>query len=148
MNARVFSRAVACLALLVLLLSVLFLAFSWRTMPDLIPTHFNAAGAIDGWGDKSSVLILPVIGALAVGLLLLVSFIAGSMKNTGGVRPMTAMAFMTRLQALIVALVFAYITVCSCRSVPLGRWFGPLFTGLVAAVIIVCALWACIPKRK
>ena len=52
MNVRVFSRAVACLALLVLLLSALFLAFSWRTMPDLIPTHFDAAGAIDGWGTR------------------------------------------------------------------------------------------------
>ena len=89
-----------------------------------------------------------MIGALAVGPLLLVSFIAGSMKNTGGVRPMTAMAVMTRLQALIVALAFAYITVRSCRAVPLGRGFAPLFTGLVAAVIVVCALWACIPKRK
>lgn len=148
MRVRIFNRAVTGLTILALLFSALFLALSWRTMPDVIPTHFDAAGAMDGWGDKSTAVILPVIGALAVGMLLFVSFIAANMKNTDGVRPMTAMAVMTRLLSLIVALLFAYLTVCSCRGVPLSRWFMHLFIGLTAAVIIVCVLWACIPKRK
>lgn len=147
MNMKRLSRVLTGLTLLTLLFSALFLALSWRAMPDLIPTHFDAAGVINGWGAKSSALILPVIGAVTVGMLLFVSLIAGSMKNTGGARPMTAMAVLTRLLALITSLVFAYITVCSCRAVPLGRWFTPVFTGLAACVIIACVIWACIPKK-
>ena len=29
--------------------------------PDIIPTHFNAAGVIDGYGSKGSIIIIPII---------------------------------------------------------------------------------------
>ena len=32
------------------------------TLPDQIPIHWNAAGVIDGWGGRSTALILPAAG--------------------------------------------------------------------------------------
>jgi hypothetical protein len=46
------------------------LAFS--SLPEIVPTHFNLAGKIDGNGSKINVLFLPVIPTiLAIGLSIL-----------------------------------------------------------------------------
>jgi uncharacterized membrane protein len=46
------------------------LGFSWmmviqhyRSLPPLIPIHFNAAGAPDNWGPKATIWILPVLAS-------------------------------------------------------------------------------------
>ena len=40
---------------------VLYILLSWSALPDNVPIHFNAAGEVDGWGSKWSILILPII---------------------------------------------------------------------------------------
>ncbi|MGE5422668.1 MAG: DUF1648 domain-containing protein [Ignavibacteriales bacterium] len=44
---------------------------SWPELPDSIPQHFNAAGQVDGWGDKYSLLTLPVLGLLLFALIII-----------------------------------------------------------------------------
>jgi uncharacterized membrane protein len=44
-----------------ILVMVLLIALNWGSMPDIVPTHFNAAGKADGWGSKFTLLILPAI---------------------------------------------------------------------------------------
>ena len=34
---------------------------TWINGPDIIPIHFNSAGAVDGYGSKGSVFIMPII---------------------------------------------------------------------------------------
>ena len=36
----------------------------WPGLPVLVPLHFNAAGKVDGWGAKSTVWLLPVVGVV------------------------------------------------------------------------------------
>jgi uncharacterized membrane protein len=38
---------------LVLLLHLIFAAYSWFQLPDTIPTHFDKSGAPDGWATRS-----------------------------------------------------------------------------------------------
>lgn len=38
-----------------------FVSQAWATLPDAIPTHFDASGNPNGWGDKSDILFLPLI---------------------------------------------------------------------------------------
>ena len=148
MKQKVFDRALLAASLLALAGSALFLALSWRAMPDRIPTHFDAAGQFDGWGQKSAVLILPILGTLMFGIFQFIAVLCSGIKKTGGVRPMLAMETMCRLLATLAALVFAYMTVCSVRAAPLGRWFMATFLGAGAVILIVCIAWACIPRRK
>jgi len=43
---------------LFLLAFTVYLAMSnYATLPDTIPTHFNAQGIADGWGDKNTIFI-------------------------------------------------------------------------------------------
>ncbi|MEN9832077.1 MAG: hypothetical protein RLZZ487_1682, partial [Pseudomonadota bacterium] len=45
---------------------------SYSSLPDTIPTHFNAAGEADGFGRKASIVSLPVVASLLyIGLTLL-----------------------------------------------------------------------------
>ncbi len=147
MKQKIFGRVLLAVSLLVLAGSALFLALSWRAMPDRIPTHFGAAGQIDGWGPKSTVLILPILGVIVFCIFQFAAVLCSGMKKTGGVRPMLAMETMCRLLATLTALVFAYLTVCSVRAVPLGRWFMAAFLGAGAVVLIACIAWAYVSKR-
>jgi uncharacterized membrane protein len=38
-------------------------------LPDTIPTHFNLKGEVDGYGNKSEILYLPVLATILVTLL-------------------------------------------------------------------------------
>ena len=33
----------------------------YKQLPDIIPTHFNSKGVVDGYGSKNTIWILPVI---------------------------------------------------------------------------------------
>ena len=130
MNRKTVRRALLGLGLLVLLGSGVVIALRWSAMPDQIATHFNAAGQIDGWNSKSTVIVLPIAGLVVYGLICFVSLLPANLWNTPGDRPVrnaeTARVLIA-LMALAAALSFAYMTVCSVQCVPLGRWFLPVF---------------------
>ncbi len=47
----------------------------YAQLPDTIPIHFNASGQADGYGPKSSILVIPAIGiAIYLGLTVLNRF--------------------------------------------------------------------------
>ena len=45
------------LALAVLLLQFLLPLLFWSRLPDPMPTHYNAAGEIDGWGSRWTLFV-------------------------------------------------------------------------------------------
>ena len=62
------------LALAGLVLQIAILGYFWRALPQQIPKHFGATGAVDSYGDRSTLLILPAATLLMYGLLTVVSF--------------------------------------------------------------------------
>lgn len=48
-------------SLSVLLVFWLFVLQNYHNLPDTIPIHYNASGEADRFGDKSNLLILPII---------------------------------------------------------------------------------------
>ncbi|MDR6553688.1 DUF1648 domain-containing protein [Paenibacillus qinlingensis] len=60
------------ISLLVIISMIAYVAYEWRDMPERIPMHFNGKGEIDGWGNKMSLMAVPLIGVIIyVGLTLL-----------------------------------------------------------------------------
>lgn len=43
---------------------ILLLGYYWNNLPDSIPQHYNFAGEVDAWGDKSTLLLLIGINAI------------------------------------------------------------------------------------
>lgn len=58
---------------IVVILSLIFFAAHYNKLPVKIATHWNTAGVTDGWGDRSYVLILPIIMVVAYLALTVVS---------------------------------------------------------------------------
>ena len=42
----------------------LFIAVRWRSLPERIPTHYDFAGNVTGWGSRWMIVIMPVMGIL------------------------------------------------------------------------------------
>ncbi|KRE73664.1 DUF1648 domain-containing protein [Paenibacillus sp. Soil750] len=60
------------ISLFVIISMIAYVAYMWQDMPERIPMHFNGKGEIDGWGNKMSLIALPLIGVIIyVGLTLL-----------------------------------------------------------------------------
>lgn len=57
-------RVVETAAVMGVAFLVVTTAFYWPVVPKTIPTHFDIAGKVDGWGPKWTLLLLPAIGAL------------------------------------------------------------------------------------
>ncbi|MBR5093912.1 MAG: DUF1648 domain-containing protein [Oscillospiraceae bacterium] len=57
-----YQRIAGIVSPLILLGSIAYILLIWRQLPEQIPTHYNAAGQIDGYGGRGTLLIMPVIG--------------------------------------------------------------------------------------
>lgn len=63
------TRVVRIVALLAMAAIAGWLLLLYPALPQVVPTHFDASGTADAWGDKSNVLLLvAVFPALSLGI--------------------------------------------------------------------------------
>ena len=62
---------VICLCLI--LGYIIFLIVFWKDIPDMIATHFNAAGTPDSYGGKVTLVFEPILAVLLWGVLAFIS---------------------------------------------------------------------------
>ena len=77
-----WQRILGILAPVVLLGSIVFVLIRFPSLPERIPTHYNFAGEIDGYGGRFSLLLMPLIGLVMDASLVLVGRFPKSW-NTG-----------------------------------------------------------------
>ena len=115
---------------------------NFSSLPDSIPTHFNAAGEADGFGRKVSIVGLPLIATLLyIGLTLLNRFphsfnFPTPITQDNALRQYTNATRMIRFLKLILVLVFAGISFQTIQQANgtgegLGLWFLPLTLVLI-----------------
>ncbi len=123
---------------LLLVGTLIYLIVRWNAIPDQIPTHYNAAGEIDGWGGKGMVW-LPVV--ISWGLYLGITFIGHypELWNTGvkiteknKEKVYRLIKYLIGTSKLILVSVFTLLTVFSTLEKPFPAWF----TGIYLAVLI------------
>lgn len=56
----------------IVLLPFIYLAFLWNQLPKLIPVHWNINGEIDRYGNKTELLLIPILLPLLTYLIFLV----------------------------------------------------------------------------
>lgn len=70
-----FDRGVEILTCLAVLASFAFPMYYYQDLPEQIPMHFNASGTLDRIGSRSSIWILPILGAvLCIGIQRLIKY--------------------------------------------------------------------------
>ncbi len=131
-----------------ILLFLWVLTFShYSSLPETIPTHFNAAGNADGFGSKVSLIALPVIATLLfIGLTVLNRYphifnYPTSITQDNALRQYTLATRILRYLKLVLVLVFGGIEFMTIQNATgkgagLGAWFLPLTLVLVFLPLI------------
>lgn len=120
-----------------------FVAFRWRTLPEQLPTHYNAAGVADSFGGRGSLLVLLAVAWASVLLMVPLLLIPGLWeKAQGSQRGIRATRGMTAWLTLVLSLMFGYIILCTAQCRALGVWFLPVTMVLIFGIIIVGSIMA------
>jgi uncharacterized membrane protein len=65
-------KIIGFLPILFLIANAILVTICYQDLPDIIPSHFNIKGEVDGYGDKSTIII-PLM--IHIGITLLLSWI-------------------------------------------------------------------------
>jgi len=135
--------------------STIFLVVMWvltlytfLKLPPIIPIHFNASGHADNYGNKLTILILPILATVIYFALTQLSkypHILNYMTKiteANAQKQYTTATRMLRFLKLTILLIFSLIilfTYLTTKAVTdgLGFWFLPLTFGLLLAPIVI-----------
>jgi uncharacterized membrane protein len=120
---------------------------SYKNLPDIIPTHYNGAGKADGFGEKTNILILPIIATiLFVGLTLLnrvphIFNYPTHITKENAMRQYTLATRLLRNLKLYFVAIFGYIVFRTIQNAKgqaegLGAWFLPVSLVIVSILLI------------
>ena len=124
-----FQKILELLAVIVLVIMFGYLISNWSSLPERIPSHYNAAGLIDGWGSKNSLLLFPVICLVMYMLLTVVSFfpktwnVPVKLTDENRDRVYTVTRSLLCVLKLVLLLTFTFIEISMIKMQPLGVWF-------------------------
>ena len=125
----------------ILLLQFLLPVLLWNRLPDPMPTHYNAAGEIDGWGSRWTVFLTPGISLAMWALLSLVTRLDPKHWNMpfpvpyGREVPVYS-AVKTTLTAMKLEMMIIFAGVEAVTVTGAGRWIG-LATALPCVAMAV-----------
>ena len=113
-------------------------------LPDLLPSHYNFAGEIDGWSGKVGAVSAPIVfGFLMLVILGPIQFFPQVWNNTQGVpayklpRLIRATRTMMSLMLLSSEAFMAYTLLCSVHLTPMHPAATPIYFVLIGVPIVV-----------
>lgn len=122
------------LSLIVMVSCIIYICTSWSTLPDTLPSHFNALGQPDDWSSKGTVLVGPIIAFALYALLTGCMFLPIEWMNSPiEITPENKLYIhkvlrdMLSFLKLAIVLIFSYITICTIELKPLSPWFIHIF---------------------
>lgn len=142
---RMIHRITVGIGFASILLPILF----WKRIPDRIPMHFNGAGVVDAWSDKSTLILLFFVVLLLLGIVCVVEYFvrsAGMSKSAGVSEKQNLKTLYPALVLMnfFLQLMFAYIIVCCVTTRELGQLFLPVSLGCTFAPLV----WYVVKYRK
>ena len=127
-----FYKQLHRLSFLIGALTTLLPIIFWSKIPDEIPMHYNAAGVVDNWSDKSSLILLFFVVLMLMGVMSIAVYVVRvnmeSKHSKEAEKSTMRIAYpIIVLMNLVVQVMFAYITFCTVTSRYLGVMFLPVF---------------------
>ena len=120
----------------------------YSKLPDIIPSHFNLKGDIDGSGGKAGIIFLPILTTvLLIGFTIANRFphilnYPVKITEDNALRQYTLATKLMRYINLATAILFGTIVFMVIQSAMgeadgLGAWFTPLLLGVMFIPVIV-----------
>lgn len=133
----VWNRITEALSLILMIGTIVYLILMWKSIPDTIPAHYNAAGEVNRWGDKSELIFLPTIGGMLYFLITLIQQYPAAW-NTGvkvteqnRERVYQILGNLIGTTKLMMLAVFSGLTVLSSLGRSLPIWYLGVFLVLL-----------------
>ena len=135
------------IAIVALLYGIVLVLQSWSTLPQTIPTHFNAKGEADGWGSKGMIWLLPAISVVMIPMMLWLrrypwlSNVPWEINEENALQQYGLIVRLLSLLACVVSLLFLIllydtISIAGGGTSLLGWWFMPIFLiGVIAPIL-------------
>ena len=131
------------LAVLCFLFTLIFVIVKYPSLPELLPSHFNARGEIDAWSGKAAAAFFPaIIGFILLVILGPIQFFPKLWNNTQGVPayklPRVIRSTRTGLCFLLFSMeaFFACVAVCTVRLAPMPVFVTYLFMTITGVTIV------------
>jgi len=130
------------IGVIIIMAFVIFLINSWSGIPEKIPGHYNALGEVDRWGNKSEILILPIVGGVLYAGITVLTFIpkiwnVPTAKNEASKEAVyICMKTMVIILKIEVIGTFFYIAYYSVNSQGLPIMFLPIELFVIFGTII------------
>ena len=132
------------LSVLCFLFTLIYGCIKLPQLPDLLPSHFNFAGEIDGWSGKAGAVSAPIVfGFLMLVILGPIQFFPQVWNNTQGVpayklpRLIRTTRTMMSLMLLSSEAFMAYTLLCSVHLTPMHPAATPIYFVLIGVPIVV-----------
>lgn len=127
-----FQISISVISGLMLLAFTVYLIYIWGNLSDVVPSHYNINGTADAWSNKTSSLLMPILGWAIYICLTGLLFIPRMWKvpsNHHNIQGQLAIYRSCRSLLCIITLgiiaMFVYIGLCTVYNRPLGIWFLP-----------------------
>jgi uncharacterized membrane protein len=115
---------------------------NYSNLPETIPIHFNGAGKVDGFGNKSNILTLPIVASILNISMTIVNYFPhrfnypNSITTENVFKSYTNATRLVRILKLVVVILFGMIVYRTLQNINgtadgLGIWFLPLSMGLI-----------------
>ena len=69
MDMKTQNNTLVFFAILIAIINLVFAAYSFANLPAVIPIHFGIDGKPNGWGDKYTIFLIPLINLALVGFM-------------------------------------------------------------------------------
>ena len=121
--------------------------YFYPKLPDIIPSHFNAAGEADGWSGKGTIWISPAIAfVLFAGIRILtnyphqLNYITAITEENAEYQYRLATRLLRSLN-LVIAGIFFYLQWSIVNAAfgkweESGAWFLPVFISLMVFIVV------------
>ena len=137
-----FQKVIELITIVLLFSIFIYLIVSWDNLPNVIPGHYNGAGIVDRWGNKSEILINPIISIVLYTLLTIVSLFPAiwnvPVKTIEKNKKLVYLNIkgMLILVKMEIITAFFYIVYSDINTQYLGTWFIPIFIIILSGTII------------
>ena len=112
---------------------VVYLIIAWNNIPEQIPAHFDASGAVTRYGSRSALLAMPIFAWILFPIITLSERFPQTWNTGVRVTEENKFRIYKIIKNLIVATklilvtTFTYLTVVQSLSRNLHIWFMPMF---------------------
>ena len=120
----------------------IYLIICWKNIPNEIPMHYDLMGNVDRWGNKTELIILPIMTFLMCSFISVIELFP-QVWNTGvkiteenKERVYRILKNMVKTLKLVVIADFSFMTIYSLMGKNLPIWFSPVFLTLVFGDLI------------